>query len=150
MIECSLRQMSEYGSLLPDRDKRKREGKYHGSDFYGTVPDYGIKKWVVGVYIDVNYQSHLDDHTSEEDVVRRCIEYLNQPPPRKKYQKKKPQPLYGNLDSEPLRYWVGEDSNGKYIGALLVTDQKKNKKFWGAGGVGTVKRKRGRPRKDEQ
>ena len=150
MIECSLRQMSEYGSLLPDRDKRRRQGKYHGSDFYGTVPGYGIKKWVVGVYIDIDYQPYLDDYTSEDDVVRRCIEYLNQPPPRKKYQKKKPQPLYGNLDSEPLQYWVGEDSNGKYIGALLVTDQKKNKKFWGAGGVGTVKRKRGRPRKDEQ
>tara|TARA_R100001082_G_scaffold104254_1_gene75444 strand:- start:771 stop:1220 length:450 start_codon:yes stop_codon:yes gene_type:complete len=149
MIECCLREQSEYGSLLPDYGKRKREGKYHGSEFYDTVPGYGVKKWVVGVYIDIDYSQHLDS-MSEEEVVKGCIEYLNQPPPRKKYQKKKPQPLYGNLDSEPLRYWVGEDADGKYIGALLVTDQRKNKKFWGVGGQGRVKRKRGRPRKDEQ
>jgi len=138
MIECSLREQSEYGSLLPDCSKRKKQGKYHGSNFYNSVPGFGVKKWVVGVYIDVDYGQHLDSMSEEEA------------PPRKKYQKKKPQPLYGNLDSEPLQYWVGEDSDGKYIGALLVTDQRKNKKFWGVGGQGRVKRKRGRPRKDEQ
>ena len=106
MIECSLREFGEYGSALPDYNKRKRQGKYHGSDFYGTVPGYGIKK--------------------------------------------KPQPLYGNIDEQPIRFNFKEDEDGTFIEALLVTDQKKNKKFWGAGGVGTVKRKRGRPRKDEQ
>jgi hypothetical protein len=141
--------LGEYGSLLPGRDKRKRQGKYHGSEFYNIVVDYGVKKWVVGVYIDVDYNQYINE-MSEEEVVKRCIEYLNQPPPRKKYQKKKPQPLYGNLDSEALKYWTGEDSEGRYIGALLVTDQRKNKKFWGVGGQGRVKRKRGRPRKDEQ
>ena len=150
MIECSLREMGEYGRALPDYNKRRRQGKYHGSDFYGTVPGYGIKKWVVGVYIDVDYQSHLDDYTSEEDIVKRCIEFLNQPPPRKKYQKKKSQPLYGNIDETPVRFSFKQDDDGTFIEALLITDQKKNKKFWGAGGVGTVKRKRGRPRKDEQ
>ena len=80
----------------------------------------------VGVYINVDYDQHLYD-ISEEEIVKRCIEYLNQPPPRKKYQKKKPQPLYGNLDPEALKYWTGEDSEGKYIGGLLVTDQRKNK-----------------------
>ena len=104
MIECSLREMGEYGRTLPDYNKRRRQGKYHGSDFYGTVPGYGIKKWVVGVYIDVDYQSHLDNYTSEEDIVKRCIEFLNQPPPRKKYQKKKSQPLYGNIDETPVRF----------------------------------------------
>tara|TARA_R100001594_G_scaffold8323_3_gene21639 strand:- start:614 stop:1063 length:450 start_codon:yes stop_codon:yes gene_type:complete len=149
MIECSLRQMSEYGSLLPDRSNKKREGKYHGSEFYSGVVGYGVKKWVVGVYIDVDYSQHLSN-MSEEEVVKECIKYLNQPPPRKKYQKKKPQPLYGNLDPEPVQFWIDEDSEGKFIGALLATDQRKNKKFWGVGGQGRVKRKRGRPRKDEQ
>ena len=88
MIECALREMGEYGNALPDYSKRKRQGKYHGSDFYGMVPGYGIKKWVVGVYIDVDYSQHLSD-MSEEEIVKECIKYLNQPPPRKKYQKKK-------------------------------------------------------------
>lgn len=150
MIECSLREMSEYGSALPDYNKRKRQGKYHGSDFYSVVSGYGVKKWVVGVYIDVDYSPHLNEHISEEDIVKRCIEFLNQPPPRRKYQKKKPQPLYGNIDATPIRFSFKEDENGTFIEALLATDQKKNNKFWGAGGVGAVKRKRGRPRKDEK
>ena len=149
MIECSLREQSEYGSLLPDCSKRKKQGKYHGSNFYNSVPGFGVKKWVVGVYIDVDYGQHLDS-MSEEEVVRHCIEFLNQPPPRKKYQKKKSQPLFGNIEKVPLRFNFKEDSDGTFIEALLVTDQKKNKKFWGAGGIGTTKRKRGRPRKDEQ
>ena len=150
MIECSLREMGEYGSALPDYNNRKRQGKYHGSDFYGTVPSYGIKKWVVGVYIDVDYKPYLEECISEEDIVKRCIEFLNQPPPRRKYQKKKPQPLYGNIDEQPIRFNFKEDEDGTFIEALLVTDEKKNKKFWGAGGIGAIKRKRGRPRKDEQ
>jgi hypothetical protein len=150
MIECTLREMGEYGNALPNYNKRKRQGKYHGSDFYGQVAEYGIKKWVVGVYIDVDYQQYLNDCTSEEVIVRECIKFLNQPPPRRKYQKKKPQPLYGNIDESPLRFSFKRDESGTFIEALLVTDQKKNKKFWGAGGRGTVKRKRGRPRKDEQ
>ena len=149
MIECFLREQSEYGSLLPDRSKKKREGKYHGSEFYSNVAGYGVKKWVVGVYIDIDYSQHLDD-MSEEEIVKECIQFLNEPPARKKYQKKKPQPLYGNLDPEPVQYWIDEDSEGRFIGALLATDQRKNKKFWGVGGQGRVKRKRGRPRKDEQ
>jgi hypothetical protein len=114
------------------------------------VPSYGIKKWVVGVYIDVDYKPYLEECISEEDIVKRCIEFLNQPPPRRKYQKKKPQPLYGNIDEQPIRFNFKEDEDGTFIEALLVTDEKKNKKFWGAGGIGAIKRKRGRPRKDEQ
>jgi len=150
MIECSLREFGEFGSALPNYGKRKRQGKYHGSDFYAVVSGYGIKKWVVGVYIDVDYKQYVDKFTTEEEVVQRCIEFLNQPPPRKKYQKKKSQPLFGNIEKVPLRFNFKEDSDGTFIEALLVTDQKKNKKFWGAGGIGTTKRKRGRPRKDEQ
>jgi hypothetical protein len=148
MIKCALRAREEYHHVLPGYTTKTRFGLYHGSDFH--FPHFGTKKWVVGVYIDVDYDKHVAEGIELEEVIRGCIEYLNQPPPRKKYQKKKPQPLYGNLDSEPLQFWTGEDSEGKYIGALLITDQRKNKNFWGAGGVGRIKRKRGRPRKDEQ
>ena len=148
MIECTLRPQEEYHHFLPGYGKKTKLGRYHGSDFH--FAGFGANKWVVGVYINVEYDKYITDDITIDEVVRQCIEYLNQPPPRKKYQKKKPQPLYGNLNLDPHQFWTGEDSEGKYIGALLVTDQRKNKKFWGAGGVGRVKRKRGRPRKDEQ
>ena len=141
MIECSLRPMGEYGSALPNYNNKKRQGKYHGSEFH-------FEGWVVGVYI--NYDGVLDEQLSHDDIVRGCIEYLNQPPPRKKYQKKKPQPLFGNIDKAPYSFRFNQDDNGSYIEALLITDQRKNKKFWGAGGEGRTKRKRGRPRKDEE
>mgnify|MGYP003146896327 FL=1 len=102
----------------------------------------------MGVYI--NYDGTLNEQLSHDDIVRGCIEYLNQPPPRKKYQKKKPQPLFGNFDKAPYSFRFNQDDNGSYIEALLITDQRKNKKFWGAGGEGRTKRKRGRPRKDEE
>jgi len=146
MIECSLRPMGEYGSALPGYSNKKRQGKYHGSEFH--FEGYGIKKWVVGVYIE--YDDQLNTEMSHDDIVRGCIEYLNQPPPRKKYQKKKPKPQFGNIDKTPYSFRFNQDENGSYIEALLITDQRKNKKFWGAGGEGRVKRKRGRPRKDEQ
>ena len=102
MIECSLREFEEYHKTLPGYNKKKRFGLYHGSDFH--FPNFGIKKWVVGVYINVEYDKHVSDGVEIEEVVRGCIEYLNQAPPRKKYQKKKPQPLYGNLDENPLQF----------------------------------------------
>jgi len=148
MIECTLREVEEYHKTLPGYTKKKKAGLYHGSEFH--FKGFGVTKWVVGVYIDVDYELYLTEGEQIEEVVAGCIEYLNQPPPRKKYQKKKPQPPYGQIDKSPLQYWLGEDEKGKYIGALLITDQRKNKNFWGAGGIGRVKRKRGRPRKDEQ
>ena len=50
----------------------------------------------------------------------------------------------------PHYYRLKTDSEGEYIEALLITDQRKNKQFWGSGGIGRVPRKRGRPRKDEK
>lgn len=147
MIECTLRSIEEYHHVLPGRDKKTKLGRYHGSSF--NFKTFGTTRWVVGVYINVNYNKYLVEGASEEDVVESCIEYLNIPPPRKKYQKKKPKSLYGNIEKKPLSYHFKEDDEGTYIEALLIVDQRKNKLFWGAGGRGRIAKKRGRPRKNE-
>ena len=148
MIKCSLRSMEEYGKWLPGYNTKTKLGKYHGSTFH--FKSFGITHWVVGVYILIDYKKFLAEGLSEEDVVSGCIEYLNQPPPRKKYQKKKSVPPYGQFKKLPHHYQFRENDDGTFIEALLITDQRKNKNFWGAGGIGRTKRKRGRPRKDEE
>ena len=146
MIECVLRSQEEYHNVLPGYNTKKKLGRYHGSNF--NFKTFGTIHWVIGVYINVDHSKYLEEGLTEEGVMRGCIEYLNQPPPRKKYQKKISVPLYGRFKKLPHHYQFGEDDEGTFIEALLITDQRKNKKFWGAGGVGRTKRKRGRPRKD--
>jgi len=137
--------MEEYGKALPGWNKKTRLGAYLGCNF--NFKTFGTKHWVVGVYINIDHSRYTEEGLSKEDIVKQCIEYLNQPPPRKKYQKKKPVPLYGNLEDLPLRYSLREDEEGAFIEALLITDQKKNRKFWGQGGINRTPKKRGRPRK---
>lgn len=149
MIECSLRQMEEYGSLLPNWSEGKKSGIYLGSNY--VYPMYGIQCWAVGVYVDVEYDKYKEQGLSDEEIVRQCVEFLNTPPPRKKYQKKKPVPTFGTLDEMPHLFRFKRDEDGTYIEMTLMTNQRKNKNFWGigliGGGAGIVARKRGRPKK---
>jgi len=145
MIECALRPMEQYGKTLPGYNPATRLGRYIGCDF--NFKTFGVKHWVIGVYIDIDHPKYLSEGLTEEEIIKQCIEYLNQPPPRKKYQKKKPVPLYGNLEEMPSRYAFKEDEEGAYIEILLLTNQKKNKKFWGQGGISRTPKKRGRPKK---
>ena len=48
MIECSLRQMSEYGSLLPDRDKRREKVNITALNFIPMLLDMVLRNgwWV--------------------------------------------------------------------------------------------------------
>tara|TARA_R110002153_G_scaffold1580_16_gene8151 strand:+ start:10515 stop:10955 length:441 start_codon:yes stop_codon:yes gene_type:complete len=143
MIDCTLREQTEFCNTLPDwnPDKKKR-GRYHGSNFYG-IPGFGKKKWMVAVQIECDYQKHLANGDDEIDIFHRCIEFLNKPPDRKKYQKKVKNSLYGTLEPYDARF--KEDSRGQYIEALVLTDQAGNKCFWGKGQKFTdLKRKRGK------
>ena len=149
MIECSLRQMEEYGSLLPNWSEGKKSGIYLGSNY--VYPMYGAKRWAIGVYVDVEYDKHREQGLSDEEIVKQCVEFLNEPPARKKYQKKKPVPTYGVLDDAAHLFRFKRDEAGTYIEMTLMTNQRKNKNFWGigliGGGAGIVARKRGRPKK---
>ena len=141
--------MEEYGTLLPNWSDGKKSGIYLGSNY--VYPMYGAKRWAVGVYVEVEYDKYVEQGLTEEDIAKQCVEFLNTPPPRKKYQKKKPVPIYGTLDETPYLFRFKRDENGTFIEMTLMTDQRKNSNFWGmgliGGGAGIVARKRGRPKK---
>ena len=126
MIKCRLRDIDGAGSDV-------RKGRYHGSNFW-DLKGFAKDRWVVGAYIDFDSDDQLAQSPpwmSEEEVVKECIEYLNQPPARQKYEKKKTSSLYGNLSL--YQYTFRHDGTRTYIEVLLTTDQKKNKYFWGKG-----------------
>tara|TARA_Y100000034_G_C6812161_1_gene365045 strand:+ start:34 stop:468 length:435 start_codon:yes stop_codon:yes gene_type:complete len=129
MIECSFREFHEFGSVIASSSNKRRKGFYSHSVI--PVSGLGRDKWLIIVHIDINYQKHLHKGLSEKQIFQRCIEFLNQPPPRKKYAKKKPKPLYGHLT--PYKAKFKEDENGQFIEAEIMTDQRKNKNFWREG-----------------
>ena len=127
MIDCKLRDIPSVGTEL-------RCGRYHGSNFW-DLKGFGENKWVVAVYIDFDDTEALGQmqpwHT-EKEVMQACLAFLNQPPPRIKYQKKESEPLYGRLSI--YQYVFKKDEHGRhYIEALLITDQRQNRHFWGKG-----------------
>ena len=126
MIKCELMPIS---SPLESRNSKPRFGRYHGSCFW-DIKNFGSKKWVIAAYIKVEDATLFEDATPDE-IAKGCVEYLNQPPPRKKYAKKIPKPKYGSLEFYSAR--VVEREDGKCISALLVTDSRRNKLFWGKG-----------------
>ena len=130
MIECKLREFAEFHSVLPDCGQKKTKKGFY-SHTVVPVKGLGRDKWLVIVHIDVEYDRYLNEGISEEELSNLCVDFLNQPPPRKKYAKKKPKPLYGQLTLYKAKF--KEDENGKYIEAELTTDQKKNKNFWREG-----------------
>ena len=136
-ITCKLHPTREWGELLPNwNPDKKKSGRYHGSMW--NVEGMGKTKWVVGVYIETDLDKYLSEGYTEEQIVAGCIEFLNKPPRRKKYARRTPRPLYGNLDAMPVQWrlmkktFPGEEER-TYIQAMIVTDRKKNRHFWGEG-----------------
>jgi len=107
-----------------------RKGRYHRSNFW-DIKGFGKDRWVVGVYIEFNADD-VPPWMSNQEVAEGCIEYLNQPPERKKYEKRSSHSLYGKLAL--YEHWLKKAENGEpYIEAMLITDEPKNKNFWGKG-----------------
>jgi hypothetical protein len=129
MIECQLRKIKEF-IHYDGLEKKEKLGRYHGSNFF-DIPEFGRKRWVVAAYIDADFEPFVINK-STGDIVQECINFLNQPPPRKKFAKRVKRPLYGKL--EVYKYKLREDKSGKlYAEVLLITNQKKNRHFWGRG-----------------
>jgi len=124
MLKCTLRDMPSRGNA------EIRQGRYHGSNFW-DIKGFGKNKWVVGAYIDFN-ESDVPPWMSEDEILKGCIEYLNEPPPRRKYEKRASTALYGTLDVYQYHFKSGDD-RASYIEVMLITDQPKNKHFWGKG-----------------
>ena len=130
MIHCELQDIPKYSVLLDGPGAPKKKGRYHGSMFW-DIPGYGSKRWVIATRIrPLGDVSGLTDR----EIIEGCVKYLNAPPPRKKYQKKKPRPKYGNLELHKAE--VKRNKEEMLISALLVTTERRNKHFWGCGPIG--------------
>ena len=129
-VPCGFRQIQEWVSLPELGENKTRAGRYSGSAH--CIPEYGRKKWVVLAYLDIpDLPLRLAQGTTEREILEGCVEFLNQPPPRKKYQRRNRKPLYGTL--ELISYRFVDKGDEKVCCVTLSTDQRKNKNFWGSG-----------------
>ena len=132
-LPCNFRLMPEWPHLKENVDAPKKAGRYHGS-FFANVVSYGRSRWAILGEIDVDFDLCREKDISEREAVEACVNYLNLPPPRKKYAKREPKPPYGTL--ELYRYYVKEHNQvtkKTRVQILLLTDQRKNKNFWREG-----------------
>ena len=130
MIRCDLQEIKEH-ELLTNK-KKKRFGRYHGSMFW-NLPGFGKKKWIVATRIE--FMEEIPENLSDEEIISRCVEYLNTPPPRRKFQRRITKPKYGPLELYSGKIITKDDCT--YISALLITNQRTSKHFWGKGIVTT-------------
>jgi len=140
-IECYFEPLGEYGGVLPMGDKTKL-GIYGGCSL--PIKNFGFKKWEVLAYLipAKGIEHYFNEGLEEQEIVERCLLFLNKPP-TKRHRKR----LYGML--EIYKFYFQLDKNR--ISISLLTDQKKNKYFWGKGVSGNMRgysasgrRKRGR------
>lgn len=131
MIECTLQPIV---SRYLDTDSNKpRYGVYLQSMYWG-IKGYGKTVWVVGVKINLpDYDALKETYESDDDIVQKCVEFLNLPPKSKYGKKRKRKPLY-SFDSTPYAYEIIDDKKGgKVISARLKTSERKNVLFWKSG-----------------
>lgn len=131
MIECELQLQKEYGYIVNvPGETRKKHGRYHGSMFW-DIPGFGSSKWVIATRIKV--LSDVAPDWTDGEIIRGCVEYINTPPPRKKFQRRVRKTKYGKL--ELYKASLVRSDQGMYIAALLITEKRKSKHFWGKGFV---------------
>jgi hypothetical protein len=131
MIECSFLPIKQYGTMAKSETDELRSGRYAGSMY--SLADYGSKRWVVLAYLVADFQKHREEKLTETQIIKKCLNFLNTPEARKKYQKKESVPKYGNLElaSENIKF---TNKSGQEVAILeLIIDQRKNENFWGEG-----------------
>ena len=131
MIECTLKPI-KMKFLAPLYGKKEKYGVYLQS-FYWSVKGYAKKKWAVAVNIALDYDKAMEEYSDDDEIVKKCIEFLNEPPQSKYGKRRKRKPLYGSFEPFPHFYKIMEEDGKKYINARLIVDENKNKMFWGKG-----------------
>ena len=130
MIPCKLSQIKQ-NSLLQEDQTKYKYGLYLSS--YFKIKGYGKKCWVVAVNIEVDHQLYLAQGVTEQQLVHECITHLNFPPKSKYGKKRRRQPLYGKFREKPHSFKLKIKNNKQIIEALLVTERRRSKHFWGEG-----------------
>lgn len=123
MIECSLRHQPEYLCLQIKEDTKTRLGRYHSSVF--TVKD----GYPIAVYIDGFFKQYLKLGKTQEEIIKECIDYLNNQ--TEGVRKKKSQ--FGVLTIYQFSFKLNEETGEYSIIAVLTTNERQNKHFWGEG-----------------
>ena len=131
-FECYFQKRTEWMFMEKKEDEETRCGGYHGSMFW-EVPQFGKKNWVIVCNIVVDWKKLVAQGYSEEEIFKGCIKHLNKPPERKKFQRRVKQPLYGNLSYVPVKTIFKEKEGDLILQALIVTNKRRCKQFWGEG-----------------
>jgi hypothetical protein len=129
-IECSLVQIPQY-SHVTDLSAGLKHGRYSSSDH--KLTDFKIKKWVVLTYLKADFSKYRILKMNDREIIQRCLNYLNRPEDRKKYQKKDPTPKFGKLElfSDNIKF---TNKFGYECAILeLSIDERTNENFWGEG-----------------
>ena len=130
MIECFLQPLKLKYSK--NQDGKQKHGMYMQT-MYWSIKGYGKKTWLVAVNINLDYDKAKDLYESDDEIIEKCIEYLNTPPKSKYGKRRKRKPLY-TFDIKPYSYKIIENESGKkLISARLITKEQKNKYFWKSG-----------------
>lgn len=129
IIPCHLLDIPEFS--FSDKTKT-RKGRYSTSVF--PVKEYGKECWAFGCYIvpDEGIDVIKENQQKEEyEILLNCIRFLNQIPPRKKFQKKENRPPFGFIQKEPVQWSIGEKNGVKCFVTTLITNEAKNPLIWG-------------------
>lgn len=122
MLECSFVSIPEYShSTSEDR----KCGRYAQSTY--SLNNFGKSSYVVLAYIETDLEKHRNDQISDEQIVARCVNYLNQEEKKRKGSSKP----YGNLQLYGFR--IIKKFGKEVIAIELVTDSRTNTNFWGTG-----------------
>ena len=133
-IECSFIRHAEYGHILPAWNATsQKSGRYHGSNFW-SIKGFGVNRWPVIAKIWVDWESLLSEGLNQSEIFKGCVAHLNKIPPRKKFERRQRRKPYGTLSYEPVHLAFKKDNQGKpFIEAIMMTDQRNNRNFWGEG-----------------
>ena len=138
-IECCFEEIDEWSGLLDAKADKKKLGRYDGSNV--RAEGIGVTCWpiIANIIPNSSIKSLLADGLSEEQIVLRCVKFLNKKPYRARKLR------YGKLE---VRYFIMDKENNK-ISASLTTTERNSKHFWGRGSFRKMGKtsKRGRPRK---
>jgi len=127
-IECSFVKIPQYSHVKSDD---YRDGRYSASP--ANVRGLGSKQWVILAYLKTDFQMLKEQKKTDEEIIQGCLNYLNNPEERKKYQKKEPTPKYGYLTlvSKEIKFI---EKNGEKVAVVeLATNERTNENFWGEG-----------------
>ena len=143
-FKCNFVDIRQYGCVSPvhlENGSDVRMARYHGSNFW-NIKGFGVKRWVIGGYIAVDWHSLMEQGHTVEDIFKGCVKFLNKPPERRRFQKRISKPLFGILQPEAVKLVAREKNGQQVLEVLAVTNKRKSKYVWGEGQTVPTKVKR--------